>query len=228
MGVPLWDFGLRIVILYAVVMIALRIMGKREIGQLSVFDFVVSVMLAELSTLPMENTNIPITRSLIAIGALVVLQLLVAILQLKSHRFRHWVDGEPTVLIQHGLINDREMKRTRYTLHDLLTQVREKGFSTLSDVEFAVLETSGQLSVFPKPEAKPITPGDLQLQVTSGGIPLPLIVDGKTVEKSLVLIEKDASWLQQVVEQRGYKTIENVFYAFIDAAGNIYLDERDK
>src|SRR5579875_873549 len=98
----LWQFPLRILLLYLLVMVALRVMGKREIGQLSVFDFVVSVMIAELSTLPMEDTEVPIYKSFIAIGSLVILQIIVAFIQVKSHRFRHFVDGEPTVLIARG------------------------------------------------------------------------------------------------------------------------------
>lgn len=226
-NISFWEFILRILVLYVFVMIALRVMGKREIGQLSVFDFVISVMLAELSTLPMEDTNVPLYRSIICITALVVLQLIVALLQLKSHRFRHWADGEPSVLIERGEIKDKEMRRMRYTMHDLLTQLREKGFLDVADVEFAILETSGQLSVFPKSEAKPITVKDMNIAVAPEGIPLPLIIDGQPVEKTLKKLQKDTAWLEQEISYRGYANMKEIFFATIQEDGQIHIDELD-
>ncbi|WP_233095826.1 DUF421 domain-containing protein [Alicyclobacillus sp. SO9] len=226
-SIPLWEFLVRIVVLYFAVMFALRIMGKREIGQLSVFDFVVSVMLAELSTLPMEDTKVSLPQSLIPIASLVLLQLAVALLQLKSHRFRHWVDGEPSVLIEHGAIKDSEMKKMHYTMHDLLTQLREKGFSNAADVEFAILETSGELSVFPKPDAAPVTPRDMNIRGSGATIPLPLVVDGNPVAKTLLSLNKDRQWIENELRRRGYPSLENVFYAAIDSAGTIVVDPKD-
>ncbi len=226
-GLTFWEFVGRVVVLYLVVMVALRLMGKREIGQLSVFDFVISVMVAELSTLPMEDTSVPLYRSLISILLLVVLQLGVAIAQLKSHRFRHWVDGEPSVLVEHGQVKDREMKKVRYTMHDLLTQLREKGVLNVADVEFAILETSGQLSVFPKAAKRPVTPSDISQSVPMEAMPLPIIIDGTPVHKTLNIIGKTEMWLQNEISHRGYKSIQNVFFATIDNQGKIYIDERD-
>ncbi|MCL6632324.1 MAG: DUF421 domain-containing protein [Alicyclobacillus herbarius] len=224
---PLWQLILRIVVLYLCVMLALRFMGKREIGQLSVFDFVVSVMIAELSTVPMEDTQVPLLQSVFCIGALVVLQILVAVLQLKSHRFRHWVEGEPTVLIEHGHIRDKEMARARYTMHDLLTQLREKGFTNVADVEFAILETSGELSVFPRAERQPLTPADAGIAAEPVGMPMPLVVDGQIVGKTLTQIGQDRSWLESELKRRGYGQIQDVMYAAIDRHGRLHIDVRD-
>ncbi len=224
-GLSAWQFVIRVIVLYLVVMIALRVMGKREIGQLSVFDFVISVMIAELSTLPMEDTAVPLYRSIVAISLLVGLQLIVAFGQLKSHRFRHWVDGEPSVLVKSGQIQDDEMKRIRYTMHDLLTQLREKGFMNVADVEFAILETSGKLSVFPKAENRPITPRDFSKHVSDESMPLPLIIDGTPVQKTLSTIRKTEGWLQEEVQKRGYESIDKVFFAEINNEGQIFMDE---
>lgn len=222
-----WEFGFRVIVLYAAVMVALRVMGKREIGELSVFDFVVSVMIAELSTLPMEDTAVPLYRSLLAIAALVILQVLVAFIQLKSHRFRHWVDGEPTVLIEHGNIKDKEMKKIRYTMHDLLTQLRDKGIANVADVEFAILETSGTLSVFPVAEKRPLTPADISQQVKHDIIPLPLVIDGEPVQKTLALLGRDVTWLSQEIQRLGYGDITQVAFATMDEAGNLQVDKKD-
>ncbi|WP_274433065.1 DUF421 domain-containing protein [Alicyclobacillus sp. ALC3] len=225
--ITFWHFILRILVLYLLVMVALRVMGKREIGQLSVFDFVVSVMVAELSTLPMEDTNVTLWRSVVSIAMLVVLQVIVAFGQLKSHRFRHWVDGEPSVLIEHGSIQDAEMKKTRYTMHDLLMQLREKGVANVADVEFAILETSGKLSVFPKAEKRPVTPEDLGRAVRHDSVPLPLIVDGVPVQKTLDILGQPVEWLEGELKRRGYGPTHQVFYAAIDETGQIHLDPRD-
>ncbi|MBX6351756.1 MAG: DUF421 domain-containing protein [Thermoflavifilum sp.] len=210
------------------VMIALRVMGKREIGQLSVFDFVVSVMIAELSTLSMEETSVPLWRSLVAIAALVVLQIIVALISMKSHSFRHLVEGEPAVLIEHGQIRDKEMRRSRYTMHDLLMELRQKGFASVNDVEFAILETSGKLSVFPKPEKRPATPEDLRIAVNHSTIPMPLVVDGQPVSKTLRILKRDENWLRQELGKRGYDRLEDVFYAAIDESGTLFIDPQDE
>ncbi len=225
--IPLWQFPLRALVLYLMVMVALRIMGKREIGQLSVFDLVVSIMIAELSTLPMEDRRVPIWEAAISIGSLVFFQLAVAFLQMKSHRFRHWIEGEPSVLIAHGRICDREMRRIRYTVHDLLTQLREQGYADVADVEFAILETSGQLSVVPKPEARPLTPRDLGIPAEESGPAVTVVVDGKPVQSALDRLGRDEAWLREQLRHRGY-ALERVFYARVNGRGEWWIDEKDE
>lgn len=226
-SVALWQYPLRIFILYVLVMLALRFMGKREIGQLSIFDLVVSIMIAELSTLPMEDTDVPIYQAMIAIGTLVCFQIIVAFIQIKSHRFRHWVDGEPTVLIERGQIHDNVMKKSRYSMQDLLTQLREKGVSNVADVEFAILETTGKLSVFPTAAARPVTARDMDQSVNDDSMPMPIIIDGTPVKKTLEMTGRDEPWLEQEIHHRGYGSVQDVFYASMDGQGQIWIDERD-
>ncbi len=225
--IPIWEFCLRIVILYIVVGIALRVMGKREIGQLSVFDFVVSVMIAELSTVPMEDTDQPLMQALLSVGSLVALQVLVAIIQLKSRRFRHLIDGEPTILVEHGQIQDKEMRKMRYTVNDLMMQLREKGIANVADVEFAILETSGKLSVFPKAERRPVTPADLHQKVSPESIHMPVIKDGQPIQKTLDHLRRDKTWLLQELNRRGYERMEDVFFASVDPEGTLFIDAMD-
>ncbi|MCL6454439.1 MAG: DUF421 domain-containing protein [Alicyclobacillus sp.] len=210
------------------VMVALRLMGKREIGQLSVFDFVVSMMIAELSTLPMEDTRIPLYISLLAIAALVLLQVLVSFLQLKSHWFRHWVEGEPVMLVEHGKIRDTAMKRARYSMNDLLLQLREQGVANVADVEFAVLENSGKLSVIPRADKRPLTPADVGQPVAPSTIPIPVVIDGQPVKKGLDSLRRDTTWLTQELARRGYTDLTDVFYAAVDANGTWWIDPRDE
>jgi uncharacterized membrane protein YcaP (DUF421 family) len=226
--IPVWEFCLRIVVLYIAVAVALRVMGKREIGQLSVFDFVISVMIAELSTVPMEDTNKPMLQALLSIATLVLLQIGVALVQLKSHRIRHFIDGEPTVLIEHGQIQDKEMRRIRYTINDLLMQLREKGYPNVADVEFAILETTGTLSVIPKADKRPLTASDIGQHVPPDGIDMPLVSDGQVVAKTLRVLQRDEQWLRDELKKRGYERIEDVFYASIDASGTLFIDGVDR
>lgn len=224
---PIWQLPLRAFILYLMVMCALRLMGKREIGQLSIFDFVVSMMIAELSTLPMEDKQIPIYDAAIAIGTLVILQVVVAILQMKSATFRTVVEGEPLILVKRGQIHDKMMKTARYSMHDLLTQLREKGVSNVADVEFAILETSGKLSVFPKASARALTARDVQVAVDQEQLPTPIVIDGRAVAKTLHTIGRDKDWLVAELGQLGYDCIDDIFYASIDGHGQLWVDKRD-
>jgi uncharacterized membrane protein YcaP (DUF421 family) len=219
---------IRVVILYFLVMIGLRIMGKREIGQLSVFDFVVSIMIAEVSTLGMEDGWDGVLQSGITIVTLVILQLIVAFVTLKSHRLRSLVDGEPSILVEHGEIKDKELRKSRYAVSDLLMQLREKGFANVADVEFAILETSGKLSVIPKAEKRPLTPADIGQQVKPETIEMPLIEDSKPVEKTLRILARDESWLRGEIQRLGYQDYSDVFYASIDADGAIHINPVEK
>ncbi len=227
MHIPLWEFCMRIAVLYLAVMLALRVMGKREIGKLSVFDFVVSIMIAELSTVPMEDTHTPLYMALVSIAMLVVLQLAVALTQMKSQRFRKWVEGEPVILVEHGEVRDKQMRRIRYTMDDLLMQLREQGLTHVQDVEFAVLETSGKLSVLPKAERRPLQAADLGHTVVLQDLPLSLIMDGQPVKKTLEKLHQNNDWLKRTLAEQGYADWRDVFYASIDAEGRIHVDPMD-
>lgn len=225
--IPIWEFFVRIIVLYLAVMVALRLMGKREIGQLSVFDFVVSMMIAGLSTVPMEDTKVPLYLPLVAIAVLVLFQVLVAVLELKSHRFRHWVEGEPVMLVERGQIRDRALRQTRYSMDDLLSQLREQGLSSVGDVEFAILENSGKLSVIPRADRRPLTADDIQKAVRPGSIPLPVVIDGEMISKSLTAINRDGDWLRNELGKRGYQELKDVFYASVDGDGHWHIDSKD-
>ncbi|GAX91465.1 DUF421 domain-containing protein [Effusibacillus lacus] len=219
--------ALTTVFVYVFVLVSLRLMGKREIGKLSVFDLVVSIMIAEVAAVSLDLEE-PIWKGLIIVSILVSLQVLVAWISLKSRRFRELIEGRPTVLIRDGRIDDAEMRRTRYSLSDLLTQLREKDIAHVGDVEYAILETTGKLSVFPKEEALPVTKGDLQIETYPFKPPIALIVDGKPVTKNLEKINKDIGWLHEEIGHYGYKQIKEIFFCSMDHRGRLYIDEREE
>jgi uncharacterized membrane protein YcaP (DUF421 family) len=216
---------LKSVFVYVVVLFSLRIMGKREIGKLSVFDLVVSVMIAEVASMSLDLEE-PIMKGLIIIMVFVLLQILVAYLSLKNHRLRERIEGKPSVLIKNGEIDDAEMRRIRYSMSDLLMQLREKNIANVGDVEFAILETSGKLSVFLKERNSPVTKGDLGLSDRRFEMPTSLIVDGKIMEKNLAKIEKDRKWLEEEIRNYGYGNVEEIFFCSLDYRGRMYIDKK--
>ncbi|MHB1628073.1 MAG: DUF421 domain-containing protein [Bacilli bacterium] len=211
---------------YAFVFLALRIMGKREIGKLSVFDLVVSIMIAEISAMALQDLKIPVWHGAFIIGLLVLLQVGVSFLSLQSRRVHELVEGKPSVLVANGEINDSEMKRTRYSMSDLLVQLREKDVANVADVEFAILETSGKLSVFPKANKRPVTADDLGIAVKPTVVPTSLIVDGEVQYDKLVSVDKSPQWLLEQLTALGYDAPQDVFYAAWDGQ-TLHIDRED-
>ena len=173
----------RTLFFYFFIVFVYRIMGKREVGQLGIIDLIVSVLIAELVAISLDNTKDSIFMAIIPIILLVLCQIGMALLSLNKKSVREMFDGKPSVIINNGKIQIKEMVKQRYNLDDLLTQLREENFKSISEVDYAILETSGKLSVFKKENSKKIT------------FPLPLIVEGKIEYDNLKLLNKDTNWL---------------------------------
>lgn len=218
----------RTIIIYLLLLFFMRIMGKRELGQLSTSDFVVSIVIAELAAIPMEDANIPLMKGVFPIAILACAQLGLSLLCLKNNFFRRLVYGEPNILISKGVIQQKEMQKARYNIDDLLTQLREQNVFNISDVEYAILETSGNLTVMVKPEKRALNTGDMNLQVSSEGLPITLIDDGEVNMRELKKLNLDTEWLKTVLAERNIKSIKNVFFANITEDGNIYIVEREE
>ena len=190
----------RTILFYILISIAYRFMGKREIGQLGVIDLIVSILIAELAAISIDNRHENILLGILPIVVLVVIQIGSSFVLLKNKKVRDIFDGSPSVIINKGVINFKEMVKLRYNIDDLLTQLREKQIKSIDEVEYAVLETGGKLSIFKKKE----DPGDF---------PLPLIVDGNIENDTLKELEKSESWLVETLKKQKAK-IKDVFYAF--------------
>lgn len=184
---------------YFLFLILFRIMGKREIGELSINDLLVSVLFAEFATMAIEKYNEPLIITLIPAIIVVFLQILVSFISMKSPSFRVLIDSKPSMIVKNGKINFKEMERQRYNLEDLLSQIRDKGIKTLDEIEYAILENNGKLSIFTY-DNKNI-------------YPLPLILDGNIQFDTLESINKDKDWLMKVLKKDNTE-LKNVFYAF--------------
>ena len=204
----------RSVFFYILITFLYRLMGKREMGELTIMDFIVSIFIAEMVAISIENYKSDILLSIIPIVTLVVLQIGFSIVSLKSQKARNVVDGEPSVIISRGKINFKEMLKQRYNLDDLLTQLRGQSIKSIEEVDYAILETSGKLSIFKKSDDKKST------------YPLALILDGKLNEDVLVQIRKSKIWLRKELEKEKIR-LEDVFYGFYKNK-KLYIIEKNK
>ena len=187
---------------YFLSFIVYRIMGKREVGQLGIIDLIVSVLIAELVAISIENYDNNIFLSIVPILTLLLLQVSLAYLSMIKPKFRIFLDGNPSVMIKEGKINYKEMLNQKYNLDDLLVQLREKGYRSIEEIEYAILENSGTLSVFPYKKDKKKTP-----------LPLPIILDSHIDEETLKILNKDKKWILNILRTRKLK-LEDIFYAF--------------
>ncbi len=217
---------LRTLIFYVALLVIVRLMGKREMDSLSPFDLVVAVMIGEMATISIENLEIPVGEILIPLLTLAGAELLISFLMLKSDRLRGLIDGSPTLLVKDGVILEKNMGTIRYNLTDLLAQLRLAGHPNVDDVEVAILETNGKLSVVPKSQKRSITPEDLQLPTRYEGLLVPLIKDGIVVEHNLEEIGLTLGWLRRQLEERGISAAEDVFLATIDSDGKLFIQQR--
>lgn len=194
--------SLRTCIFYFIIIFAYRIMGKREVGQLGVIDLIISILIAELVAISIENFNDSMFNTIIPIVILVFIEILLAYLSIKNNKIRTFFDGKPSVIINNGKINYSEMVKQRYSLDDLLVQLRQNSIKSIDEIEYALLEHNGKLSIFPYDKNK-----------TKSDFPMPLIIDCKIQYDSLKSINKNNKWLKNILSDNNIK-LENIFYAF--------------
>lgn len=212
---------IRAIILYFIVMFVMRVMGKRQIGELQPFELVIALMISELAAMPMQDTDIPLFHAIIPIITLLALEILISTLQLKSEVARIIFCGKPSILIEKGKINISELKNNRLNINDLLEELRLKGYYNLEDIEYAILETDGQTSIIPKSELEPATRRDLNIKTTQDTLPVTLILDGKVNTNNLKLINKNKSWLNSQLKKENLKSSDQVFLALLDSKGKL-------
>ena len=219
---------IRTLILYAGVVVVMRIMGKQEIGQLQPFELVIALMIADLAAIPMANTGIPLANGLVSILGLLIAQVFLSYASLKSIKFRAILTGTPSIIVKNGQIVETELKRIRYNINDLLEQLRVKNIANIADVEFAILETGGQLSIIPKSQKRPLMPEDLQLSTQYEGIPITLIIDGQIIHNNLEMVNLDKNWLSRELAKLGIDNHQKVLFASLDTKGKLFCQLKTK
>ena len=216
----------RSIILYILVLFVMRLMGKREIGQLQPFELAIAIMIADLATIPMSDVGIPIIDGIIPILGLLVMHLIISYINLKSMRVRGFICGKPSILIFRGKIDEQMMKKERFTINELQERIRGENIVNLGDVEYAILETSGQITVIEKPNKRPAIPEDFGIMPEYEGIPYDLVVDGKIMYKNLELVGKDYSWLKKQVNKFGFNP-EQALIVTLDGKEQIFCQKKE-
>jgi uncharacterized membrane protein YcaP (DUF421 family) len=210
----------RTLVFYLLILGIFRLMGKREIGELSILDLVVFIMIGELAVVAIERPTVKLLHAILPMVLLMAIQISMAVISLKSKKFRDFVDGKPSIIINRGKIDETVMRKQRYNFDDLMTQLREKDIRSIADVEFAILESSGSLSVIEKQKKAQDAP-------KSGDITIPLIIDGTIEEENLQTINKTNLWLRQELKKRGYRDLKKISFCSYEN-GKFFIDTKDE
>lgn len=215
----------RAIILYILVLIVMRLMGKREIGQLQPFELAIAIMIADLASVPMTESGIPITNGIIPILGLLVMHLLISIINLKSIRARKFICGKPRILIYRGKIDEQALIKERFTINELQERLRSNNIVNIGDVEYAILETSGQVTVIQKPNKRTTTPEDFDIMPEYEGIPYDLVIDGEVMHDNLKAIGKNYAWLKKEVNKFKMNP-EDALIVTLDGKGQIFCQAK--
>lgn len=216
---------IRSIFLYIVVLVVMRLMGKREIGQLQPFELAISIMIADLASTPMADAGIPLSNGIIPILALLVMHLIISVVNIKSIKARQVLCGKPAILINKGRIDEKVLRKERFTVNELEERLRGSNVVNIGDVEYAILETSGQVTVIQKPNKRNTTPEDFGIEPKNEGITYDLVLDGKIMYENLKILKKDYEWLKKQVNKFGINP-EQALLVTIDGQGKVFCQEK--
>ena len=216
----------RTILLYLLIIVGVRLMGKRQVGELEPSELVLAMLISDLAAVPMQDFGIPLLFGVVPIAALLCLTMFLSMLTMKSVRFRALMCGRPSILIQDGVICQKEMSKTRLTVDELLEELRLQGVYDLTTVKYAILETNGQLSVLLYAKHQPVTAEQLSLTPEDPTIPTLLINNGRLLKQNLLHRGLNEAWLQKQLEARQLSSIQDVYLLSVDEGGKVYLAPR--
>ena len=216
----------RTIIIYILVLFVMRFMGKREIGQMQPFELVIAMMIADLAATPMAEIGNPILYGIIPILGLLMMHVIISVINLKSIKMREIICGKPRILIYRGKIDEKAMIKENFTINELQERLRVNNITNLGDVEFAILETSGQISVVQKPEKRTLRPEDFNIEAKYEGISYDLIIDGQVMKDNLEKLNKDYNWLVDEIGKFNAKP-EEVLVAILNGDGTIFCQKKE-
>ena len=217
---------LRTIILYLILIAVVRLMGKRQIGQMEPTEFVVTMLVANLAAIPMQDGGIPLLSGLVPILTVLGVGMILSVLSLRFVRFRRWLCGKPVILIENGKILQNNLRRTSITMDELTGHLREKDVLNINQVQFAILETDGNFSVFPYPKYRPASARDAGIEANQQFLPITIIEDGYLFRENLELSGKDDSWLSKVLQERS-ALISGTWLLTVDKNDHIYFVPRE-
>lgn len=217
---------IRALIIYFFVIIAVRLMGKRQVGELKPHELVITILLSAIAVIPLEENSMPLANCLVPVMLFISLEILVAALSMKSLKFRNLIQGRPIFIIRKGKLDQKKLKELRFTVDDIVDALRQKDIFDLSEVEDAVIETNGSISVLPKAEYKPLTPSDVNISVQEKGTPVTIVMDGKPVTEYFNEDKIKSSEIELVL-QTVNRDVKKIMLLTIDDNGNTYLIDKE-
>ena len=217
----------RTLILYFILLLFLRLLGKRQLGEMELSEFLVASLIADLAANPLQDIGMPMLNGLIPIATLFCCELMISSLSMRSIRLRGFLFGEPSLMIYHGTINQREMVKNRFTLDELMQEMRSQGVRDLAAVEYAFLETNGKLSILLYPSRQPPCAADLNVAAQNVGFPRILISDGRLIRENLEKSGHDMAWLRQQLLPYGGES-RGIFLMTVDDASQVYCVKKEK
>ena len=218
----------RTFILYIIIVFGIRLLGKHQVSELEPAEFVLALIIADVASVPMQDYGIPLLMGVIPIIVLLCLSMILSVLTLKSLKIRALLTGVPSILIQNGQVNQKELRRTRMTLDEVLEELRLQGYTDLASIRYAVLETNGQLSILPYAQKKPPTAEDLDVPVSDPGLPLVLINDGRLISANLKRYGLNEHWLEKQLKKHGVSGVKDVFLLTIDEEKQTYFIRKEE
>ncbi len=221
-GDPMFVVLIRTVVLYLLIIVGIRLLGKRQVGELEPSELTLALIIADLASVPMQDNGIPLLSGLIPIIVLLAVATILSVLSAKSIRFRALLCGRPSVVIQDGLVLEGELRKNRLTVDELMEELRNQGYTDFQSIKFAILETNGQLSVLPYAGQKPPTAAQLGLTPQEPGMPVILISDGRLLDQNLKNRGYERKWLDKQLAARGLSSPEQVFLLTVDQLGGTY------
>lgn len=217
----------RTLLVYLSLMFSMRILGKRQLGEMELSEFIVAALAADLAAIPLQDIGIPMINGLVSILVLFCCEIIVSGATMKSLRLRSLLFGRPSVIIDHGVLNQQELRRNRLTLDELQQELRLNGATDISRIEYAILETDGKLSILLYAAEQPVTAGQLGIAAADGGYVSLVINDGRVLDENLTRLGLDRRWLTQELKSRGVKEAKDVFMMTVTAAGQVYFCKKE-
>lgn len=218
----------RTIILYLLVIVAFRLMGKRQVGELSPSELVVAMMISDLAALPAHDSDIPLLSGVIPILSLTIIEIILSFFSLKSRRIRRWLSGSPVVLVRHGKIIEAELEKLRFSVDDLFQELRQAGYVSLSEVDFMMLEKSGKVSIIPKTASGAARPMDFGLSPKQEKCATVVVSDGKLCPGALQSLDLDEKWVYHVLKKHKMKHIKDCFILTVDEDNNVWMQAKNE
>lgn len=213
--------------MYAVLMVLMRLIGKRQLGELELSELVVTILMSNIATAPLTQKDCTLTEGLIPLVTLMVLEYLLSVVSMKSVKLRALLSGKPSLLVVRGRIDQKQMRKNRFTPDELAEALRNQGILDLRDVQYAILETDGMLSVIPSPPNRPVTAAQMGIEAQDCGYPIIVVNCGRILRDNLTVLGRDERWLDKTLKENGLSSARDVYLMTCDALGGVFIAPRE-